>query len=262
MKYFFLISLIIIIIPIIISLYSYFIFLPLYMAKEKTLNQAYLNYVGYVNGRNGSYLIYIYYNRSGLRTVALQYEGGFVGGIGTVSTPGVVGNVVCNASSPALASLLLPENGTAVASWRLLLRPGGYIGVPNIRLAEPDRLLGFGPYYIGALYDKNGTLVASLDSTPIQALLYTKIGDKYVVYSIKLGGRGFEELASSILNLTGCNLGRVDSFVLFLNDTNAIPGDQPWGLLFVSNFNALFPMSYGMVFAGILLLLYGWRRWR
>lgn len=262
MKYFFLITLIIIILPIIISLYSYFIFLPLYMTKEKTLDKAYLNYVGYMRGQNGSYLIYIYYSQNGSKIVALQYEGGFSGEVGAVYVDGPVGDVVCNVNSPALASLLLPENGTAVALWRLFLRPGGYIGVPNIRLAEPQRLLGFGPYYIGALYDKNGTLVAGLDSTPIQALLYTRIGGRYVAYAIKLGGRGFEGLASSVLNLTGCNLGRVDSFVLLLNETNAIPGDQPWGLLFVSNFNALFPMSYGMVFAGVLLLLYGWRRWR
>lgn len=262
MKYLFLISFIIVIIPIVISLYSYFIFLPLYMTKEKSLDYAYLHYVGYVHGQNGSYLMHIYYSQSRLWIVVYEFEGWISGEVGAVRLSGVVGNAVCNTSSSALGRLLFPENGTAVGSWRLFLRPGGYIRVPNIRLAEPHPLLGFGPYYIGALYDENGTLIAGIDSTPIQALLYTKIANRYVAYTIKLGGRGFEALASGTLNLTGCGLGRIDSLVLLLNDTNAIPGDQPWGMLFVSNFNALFPMSYGMIFAGILLLLYGWRRWK
>lgn len=51
----------------------------------------------------------------------------------------------------------------------------------------------------------------------------------------------------------------MDFFKPSLNDTNAIPSDQPWGLLFVNNFNALHPMC-GMISAGVLLLLYGWRR--
>jgi len=252
-------SIVLILIPVLISTYSYFLFLPTYLKNVKSIENAYFKYVGVAYTINGSksYAVFISIDKGVRRIATYKYEGGFISyGVGSAWLPGRLGELVCSGDVPEpLYNLLFPPGNVTVSEYLLVIRRGGWLEVPSPGLAKPARQLGFGPYYVGELFYRNGTLAAGLDSIPIQIVLYTWDGKKFAAYELRLA-----DVATAFLGEYG--VGRVDRFVLVLNETNFTPPEQPWGLVFLSNFNALFPMSYGLVFAGVVLWLYGWRRSR
>jgi len=252
-------SIVLILIPVIISAYSYFLFFPTYVKNVKSIEGSYFRYVGlaYTIDGSKSYAVFISVDKGVGRIVVYEYEGEFVSyGVGSAWLPGRLGELVCSGEVPGtLYKLLFPPGNTTVSDYLLVIRNSGWLGVPSLNLAKPRGPLGFGPAYVGELFYKNGTLAAGLDSIPIQIVLYTWDGKKFAAYGLKLAN-----VATAFLG--GCGVGRVDRFSLVLNETNFTPPEQPWGLVFLSNFNALFPMSYGLVFAGVVLWLYGWRRSR
>jgi len=251
-------SVVLILIPVLISTYSYLLLLPIYLKNVKSIESAYFEYVGYVSTINGSrYAVFISVNKGVGRIAVYKYEGGFVSyGVGSAWLPGRLGELVCSGEVPGpLYTLLFPPGNTTVSEYLLVIRRNEWLGVPSLGLARPVGPLGFGRAYVGELFYKNGTLAAGLDSIPIQNVLYTWDGKRFVAYGLKLA-----DVATAFLG--ECGVGRVDGFSLVLNETNFTPPEQPWGLVFLSNFNALFPMSYGLVFAGVVLWLYGWKRSR
>jgi len=252
-------SIVLILIPVLISTYSYFLFLPTYVKNIKSIESSYFKYVGIAYTINGSksYAVFISVDKRGGRIAVYKYEGEFVSyGVGSAWLPGRLGELVYSGDVPEpLYKLLFPPGNTTLSKYLLVVRRGGWLKIPSPGLAKPEGPLGFGPYYIGELFYDNGTLAAGLNSIPIQIVLYTWDGKKFAAYELRLA-----DVATAFLG--GCGVGRVDRFSLVLNETNFTPPEQPWGLVFLSNFNALFPMSYGLVFAGVVLWLYGWRRSR
>jgi len=255
-------SVILISIPLLISTYSYFLFLPTYVKNVKSVESSYFKYVGLAYTISGNksfafFAVFIFVDREVGRIAVYKYEGGFVSyGVGSARLPGRLGELVCSGEVPGtLYKLLFPPGNTTVSEYLLVIRRSGWLGVPSPGLARPAGPLGFGRAYVGELFYKNGTLAAGLDSIPIQNILYTWDGKRFVAY-------GFRLADVAVAFLGECGVGRVSGFSLVLNETNFTPPEQPWGLVFLSNFNALFPMSYGLVFAGVVLWLYGWRRSR
>ncbi|MGC8973595.1 MAG: hypothetical protein ACP5KY_05245 [Thermoproteus sp.] len=164
---------------------------------------------------------------------------------------------VCNGTLPSSIYSLFITNGSSISidGVRITLRRSGHFGIPSFGLAQPNRFFGFGPYYTVSI---NNTLFSNYQ------VGYTGDGGSYALYFVAISPRSrfIETNSSSFLYLLRmCGIKSVFSFFVGLNDTNFAPRDQPYLSVFVNNFNALFPLSYGLVFGGILLWLYGRRRW-
>ncbi|MGC9119610.1 MAG: hypothetical protein ACP5I3_11595 [Thermoproteus sp.] len=165
---------------------------------------------------------------------------------------------VCNGTLPSSIYSLFITNGSSISidGVRITLRRSGHFGIPSFGLAQPNRFFGFGPYYTVSI---NNTLFLNY------RVGYTGDGGSYALYFVAISPRPrfIETNSSSFLYLLRmCGIKSVFMpFSVGLNDTNFAPRDQPYLSVFVNNFNALFPLSYGLVFGGILLWLYGRRRW-
>ena len=180
---------------------------------------------------------------------------------------------------PLLALLLPPREGGAVGLELERRGLGFYLAIPDLR---PDRLLGV-PRTYGATYISmnSGELAGGVEASctpPDCSLLYIGLDDsRLLLLQFSTEGPGGERLArllayellgvfeDSIVYSVAVEVGSLDyseGVILGLTSISGfVPGDQAWLEYLWWNFNRLFPFSYAMVMASIIILIVRVRRW-